>query len=57
MIYGVNWKDVLEFCGHVRDGLDGLSKTCEWKNLLGAHSDEQHEYCQNLISHGARGLS
>ena len=51
------WKSFLDFCGHARDGLEGLSKSCDWVNLGGGLSEEQLEYCQNLISHSSLGFS
>ena len=55
--YGIAWTDFVEFCGHAKDGLEAISKGCEWRNLAGALSEDQLEYCQNLISHGSLGLS
>ena len=57
MICDVSWKGFVDFCGHARDGLEALEKGCSWRNISGNLSEEQLEYCQNLISHASLGLS
>lgn len=57
MIQGISWTNFVESCGYAKDALEGFDKSFEWANLAGSLSEEQLEYCQNLISHSSLGLS